>query len=94
MHLLEPRYSTATPIMADTMDELADKIGVAKTEFLLTIENFNKATRPGVFDAFKLDGLSTGDRLQIPKSNWAQPLDKPPYVAYGVTCGESSSRYN
>ncbi|KAL7901867.1 FAD binding domain-containing protein [Trichoderma sp. TUCIM 5745] len=87
LHLLEPRYSTATPITADTMDELADKIGVAKDEFLRTIQSFNDATRPGTFDPFKLDGLSTGDRLRIPKSNWALPLDKPPFVAYGVTCG-------
>ena len=70
------------------MSELAEKMGVAKNEFLHTIEDFNKATRPGKFEPFKLDGMSTGDRLQIPKSNWAQPLNKPPYVAYGVTCGE------
>ena len=74
------------------MAELADEIGVAKTGFLQTIASFNQATRPGTFDPFKLDGLGTGDRLQIPKSNWAQPLDKPPYVAYGVTCGEFHCR--
>jgi len=71
------------------MTELADKIGVAKPQFLETIESFNKATRPGEFNAFQLDGLSTQDRLPIPKSNSAIPLDKPPFVAYGVTCGKS-----
>ncbi|KAF1817567.1 FAD/NAD(P)-binding domain-containing protein [Eremomyces bilateralis CBS 781.70] len=87
LHLLEPRYSTATPIIADTMEELADKIGVAKMEFLNTIRTFNDATQPGEFNPFKLDGLNTGDKLAMPKSNWAIPLDKAPFVAYGVTCG-------
>ena len=53
-----------------------------------TVREFNAATDPaGTFDAFKLDGLSTADRLAIPKSNWAQPIEKGPFVAYGVTCG-------
>ena len=91
MHLLEPRYRTATPITADTMDELADKIGVSKTQFLVTIDTFNKATSPGKFNPFELDGLNTGDKLTIPKSNWALPLDQPPFVAYGVTCGKLCS---
>ena len=25
--------------------------------------------------------------LAVPKSNWANPLDTPPFEAYGVTCG-------
>jgi tricarballylate dehydrogenase len=25
--------------------------------------------------------------LAVPKSNWANPLDEPPFEAYGVTCG-------
>jgi tricarballylate dehydrogenase len=25
--------------------------------------------------------------LAVPKSNWANRLDSPPYVAFGVTCG-------
>ena len=32
------------------------------------------------------DGLATRG-LAIPKSNWAQKLDAPPYEAYAVTCG-------
>ena len=33
-----------------------------------------------------LDGRGTKG-LSIPKSNWAQPLDTGPFVAYAVTCG-------
>jgi tricarballylate dehydrogenase len=32
------------------------------------------------------DGRGT-DGLAIPKSNWANRLDTPPYEAYAVTCG-------
>jgi tricarballylate dehydrogenase len=32
------------------------------------------------------DGRST-EGLAVPKSNWANPLDAPPYEAYQVTCG-------
>ena len=32
------------------------------------------------------DGRGT-DGLEVPKSNWAQTLDTPPFEAYAVTCG-------
>jgi tricarballylate dehydrogenase len=33
-----------------------------------------------------LDGLHT-EGLAVNKSNWALPLDSPPYVAFPITCG-------
>jgi tricarballylate dehydrogenase len=33
-----------------------------------------------------LDGLHTMG-IAPPKSNWAQPLDTPPYTGFAVTCG-------
>jgi tricarballylate dehydrogenase len=33
-----------------------------------------------------LDGRGTKG-LALPKSNWANTLDEPPYEAYGITCG-------
>jgi tricarballylate dehydrogenase len=32
------------------------------------------------------DGRCTGG-LTVNKSNWANPIDEPPYEAYAVTCG-------
>jgi tricarballylate dehydrogenase len=55
--------------------------------FLETIRDFNTATKLGVFDPFKLDGLATDAFLTIPKSNWALPITKAPFVACGVTFG-------
>lgn len=86
VHLIEPRYETGTPIEAPTIAELAAKIGVDPAALERTVQEFNAATRPGRFDPFAKDGLAT-DGLQPPKSNWAQPLDAPPFVTYPVTCG-------
>jgi tricarballylate dehydrogenase len=36
---------------------------------------------PNIKDGRRTDGLT------VPKSNWANPLDSPPYIAFGVTCG-------
>ncbi|KAL4945555.1 hypothetical protein BDV06DRAFT_219243 [Aspergillus oleicola] len=90
LHLLEPRYSVASPVQADTLEELAQKIGVDANAFSATIAQYNRVTPPDAterFNAFSRDGVSTGTALDIPKSNWALPIDQPPFVAYGVTCG-------
>ena len=55
--------------------------------FLETVRAFNAAPRPDVpFNPNIRDGLRTTG-LPINKTNWAQPLDKPPYEAYAVTTG-------
>ena len=48
---------------------------------------FNAAVRTAVpFDPNVKDGRGT-DGIAPPKSNWANPLDTPPFEAYAVTCG-------
>jgi tricarballylate dehydrogenase len=86
VHLIEPRYETGTPIEAETLGELACAIGVDAGALERTVQEFNAATRPGRFDPFAKDGLAT-EGLAPPKSNWAQPIDAPPFVTYPVTCG-------
>ncbi len=84
----EYRIREVTKVRADTLEELAEKMeGVDPAGALRTIEAFNAAVRTDVpFDPNVLDGRGT-ERLAVPKSNWANPLDTPPYEAYGVTCG-------
>lgn len=87
VHLLEERYNTGTPVVADTIAELARRLGIDPAALQRTVEAFNAACphdkrfAPGI-----LDGLATRD-LEPPKSNWALPLDEPPFVAYRVTGG-------
>lgn len=87
IHLLEPRYRTGTPITAPTIGELAEKLGIHGDELIRTVEKFNAETRDGAFEPFAKDSLATRPGLVPPKSNWAQPIDQPPFVAYRVTCG-------
>lgn len=87
VHLLEPRYSTGTPVVADTLQELAGKLGIAPDALAQTVAAFNDACGEGEFDPFRNDGVAASPSGQPRKSNWAQPLDSPPFVAYEVTCG-------
>jgi tricarballylate dehydrogenase len=88
LHLLEPRYSTSQPIVADTVKELLAKLDIDDHERALkTVEEFNAAARANKpFDPTRKDGLSTRG-LTPEKTNWAVRLDAPPYCAYSVTGG-------
>ncbi len=91
--LLEKRYNTGTPVVASTLEELVDKLyekygrfGFKREKALQTLREYNAATRPGTFDPTRKDGLSTRG-LWLEKTNWALPLDQPPFVAYPSTGG-------
>jgi tricarballylate dehydrogenase len=51
-----------------------------------TVEGFNAAVQPGEFNPAIKDGKRT-EGISPPKSNWAQPLDSPPFYGFAVTCG-------
>ncbi|HEY7554262.1 MAG TPA: FAD-dependent tricarballylate dehydrogenase TcuA [Candidatus Binatia bacterium] len=85
--LLADRYATATPIEAGTIDELATKTGIEPAILNHTVAEFNNSVRKDVaFDPTKLDGKCT-EGILPKKSNWASPIDKPPYWAFSVTGG-------
>lgn len=88
VRLLEPRYATATPVEADTIGELAVKLGLPVGQTEQTVAAFNAAaSADGEFEPFVKDGRRTDAALIPPKSNWALPIDSPPFVAYPVCCG-------
>ena len=61
--------------------------GVNFESGLATIKKYNSSCiSNNQFDPTILDGRKTIN-LKIPKSNWAQTIDKPPYRAYPVTGG-------
>src|SRR5262245_55979430 len=86
LHLLEGRYKTGTPETADTLDALVDKLPLDRAACRRTLEAYNHAVGEGRFDPTIRDGLATHG-LALPKSNWAQRLDTPPFVAYPTTGG-------
>jgi tricarballylate dehydrogenase len=89
-HLLRPEYSSkhVTRVSAGTLEELVEKLeGVNAEQALKTIKEYNAAVVRGVpFNPNVKDGLRT-EGLAIPKSNWAQTIDKPPFEGYAITCG-------
>jgi len=74
------------PLQADTMKDLAQQMGMPAENLLDTIANFNAAIQPGEYDLDRLDGKRTLG-ITPAKSNWALPLDSPPYIAIPVTGG-------
>ncbi len=87
-HLLRDEYSIAQCTMAeaDTLEELADALDIDAWGLVATVEGFNGAVQEGEFNPAVLDGKGTAG-ITPPKSNWALPIDTPPYLGYAVTCG-------
>jgi tricarballylate dehydrogenase len=84
----EYRFHDAHFVEADTLDALYAKLdGVDPTGAQATLEAFNEAVDDDTpFDPTTLDGKGTHG-LPLPKSNWAQRIDTPPFRAYPVTGG-------
>ena len=85
-HLLEGRYKTGNPVTADSLDALVGKLNLDHATCRLTLDAYNAAAMGGRFDPTVRDGVATRG-LAPAKSNWAQRLDTPPFVAYPVTGG-------
>jgi tricarballylate dehydrogenase len=83
---LEGRYKTGTPMVADTLPALVAQLPLPRPVGQATLDTYNAAVGSGAFDPTVRDGLATRG-LALPKSNWAQRLDTPPYTAYPVTGG-------
>jgi len=75
------------PITADSIESLAHRLGIEDVEqAVATVEAFNEACDPGEYRPNELDGnRATG--ITPEKSNWALPLDEPPFTGYPVTGG-------
>ena len=87
-HLLRDEYfiPQASVAQADTIESLADALGIAPAALARTVREYNAAVQPGDYNPTALDGKRT-EGVSPPKSNWALRLDQPPYIGYAVTCG-------
>lgn len=88
-------------IYADSIEELAAKLGAEGLDDTATFSKtvrecnqaaaaFREANPQRKFDPSIKDGLSTQSHkpgLLLPKSNWALPLEKAPFMAVKITCG-------
>jgi tricarballylate dehydrogenase len=76
--------SEVPPYQADGLEELAAQIGIPARNLRVTVDAFNASATGDVsrFDPAHCDGLAAASQLTPPKSNWARPITKPPYLAY------------
>lgn len=82
----EYRIKQVTKFTSDTLEGLAEGLGINKEGLLTTVREFNAACQPGEYNPAVLDGVKTKG-ITPPKSNWALPIDKAPYTGFVVTCG-------
>lgn len=90
LHLLRDEYRIrrVTKVTAGTLEDLASKLdGVNAASFVSEVQTFNAAVRTDIpFDPNVKDGRGA-EGLAVPKSNWANCIDEPPFEAYQVGCG-------
>jgi tricarballylate dehydrogenase len=89
LELLREEYRIREVTRAEdmTLEGLAGKLEIDAAGFVKTVNEFNAAVMKDVpFNPAVKDGRATRG-LTLPKSNWAQALDSPPYVGYAVTTG-------
>lgn len=78
--------SVYPPESADTIEGLAQKLGLPTAKLKETIEGFNAGCRDGTFHPQQLDGLAT-EGVEPAKTNWARTITEPPYYAYALRPG-------
>ncbi|MDR7481270.1 MAG: FAD-dependent tricarballylate dehydrogenase TcuA [Armatimonadota bacterium] len=73
--------------LVDLAGQLDAQFGLDRMEFVRTVEEFNQATRHNThIQPDVLDGASTRG-LHPPKSNWALPIEHPPFHAFPTRPG-------
>ena len=73
-------------IQADSLPELARKLGLDEAAFMQTLNAYNAACRVGTFDHTALDDCHTEDLIPA-KTHWARPIDKAPFYGYALKPG-------
>ena len=86
-HVLSRAVGVQPTVQADTLEELLEKMDLPVAEGMETIRAFNAACGPDdAFHPTEKDGVAT-QSLTPPKSNWARPIDTPPYYGYSLRTG-------
>jgi tricarballylate dehydrogenase len=71
---------------ADTLEELAIKLGLDPQALLETVKTYNAACKVGTFDHTILDDCHT-EGIEPAKTHWALPIDQGPFYGYAVRPG-------
>lgn len=71
---------------ADSLEELADKLGLNREALLDTVAKYNAACKVGTFDHTVMDDCHT-EGIEPAKTHWALPIDKGPFYGYTLKPG-------
>ena len=73
-------------ITANSLPELAEKLGLDTATFTSTLAAYNAACRVGQFDHTALDDCHT-EGVAPAKTHWARPIDTAPFYGYALRPG-------
>ena len=76
--------SEVPPLRAESIADLAAQLGIPAAALTQTVDAYNAACSGDAarFDATRKDGLASAPGLSPPKSNWARPLARAPFLAW------------
>jgi tricarballylate dehydrogenase len=81
---LPPLYK---PFQSDTLEGLAGELGIQADTFVKTMEDYNRGAAGNSNVRMQtLDGVTTRG-VAPPKTNWALPIDTPPYYGLPLRAG-------
>ena len=83
----EYRIRQVTKAEANTLEELAQKLEISPEGLVKTVQRIQRGVPAGRVqsgDPRRQDAPRASRRR---RSNWALPIDEPPYHGYAVTCG-------
>ena len=73
-------------VKADSLPELAKKLGLDEAAFMQTMNGYNTACHVGTFDHTALDDCHT-EGIAPAKTHWARPIDTAPFYGYALKPG-------
>lgn len=80
--------SDQPPIVAESVGDLGAELGVDSETLVRTVREFNAACgEEEDFDGLQLDGCRTKVGYRPKKSNWARTIEKGPFMAFPIICG-------
>ncbi|MBS1861803.1 MAG: FAD-dependent tricarballylate dehydrogenase TcuA [Actinobacteria bacterium] len=74
------------PFEAASIEELAVRCSLDPAQLGATVAAYNASLDGGTYDPSRLDGVATAG-IAPPKSNWALPIEQPPFYAYPLCPG-------
>ncbi len=84
-HVRDIILTDQPPLEAGSIEALAGRLGLDPASLAATVSQYNAAIEPGETDRTVRDHKATRG-IVPPKSNWATPIERGPFIGYPLTC--------